>query len=146
MFASNCLTMANNLTFQSFWDAMGPFYGPAVGARFHDIAPQLTVLLLEHFMEEEEVSIGHGFYRDESWAIVTYDWYDSDKEFSFRLSKTGKYSLYYNFWDDEGLLKEMQYFLTETETNGIPKGLRDLMTQVVQTGASVSAIKKSIQN
>ncbi len=125
---------------------MGPFDVQEVAEKFHGIAPRLIILLLEHFMEQEELSIGHGFHKDESRAIVTYDWYDSDKEFSFRLNKTGKYSLYYNYWDDEGLLTELNYFLTDDETQGVPEGLRNLMSEVVTTGASIKASKKNLRN
>jgi hypothetical protein len=88
---------------------------------FPEMVSRLFQALTQHFMQQEEIGIGNGFHGPISWAIVTYDWYDSNKNLAFRLNKICRFGLYFQYWDDDGLLKDLDYFLDEEHLKAAPE-------------------------
>ena len=132
--------------FDDFWEQIDQYNAPKLAEHFSQIAPRIFPALIHHFMQQEEVSIGNGFHGPVSWAIVHYNWYDSDKVLEFRLENKGRYSLYFHYWDDEGLLKELDYFLNDEELKVAPEGLLLLMKETVTTGQGRVANKHLLQH
>jgi hypothetical protein len=138
--------MSEMRSFEDFWETIDPYKACDLGKNFKKYVPQLSQGFMLDLMKQEEVDIGHSFHGQAHWAVILYDFYDSDKELSFRLNHDNRLSLYFRYWDDEGLSQEVDYFLNEEEMKILPSGLMPLMQEVLRRKESMTASNKHIQH
>jgi len=138
--------MEERSRFDDFWEQIDQYNAPDLAAHFPKIASHIFPALIHHFMSQDEVSISNGIHGPISWAIVNYDWYDSDKVLAFRLDNKSRYSLYFQYWDDDEGLKELDYFLSDEQLKAAPEGLLLLMKETVATGTGRVANKNLLRH
>ncbi len=92
---------------------------------------QIIEKLVTNLLGESHVEVRFDYLEQDQWAVVSYNEYEEDKEFSLRLHPNNVYNLLVGYYDDEDEFFEILHTLTEAEIESLPDGLKKIMTKVV---------------
>ena len=92
---------------------------------------QIIEKLVTNLLGESHIEVRFDYLEQDQWAVVSYNEYEEDKEFSLRLYPNNVYDLLVGYYDDEDEFFEIIHQLTEAEIESIPDGLKKIMTKVV---------------
>lgn len=87
--------------------------------------------ILTTLFAESHIEVKFDEFKQDSWAYITYNNYDEDKEFSLRLHSDNNYDLFVGYYDDEDEFFEIIQALSEEEITSIPDGLKKVMKKVI---------------
>lgn len=94
-------------------------------------AAEMIEKLLTEILSKDSIDIRFDYSDDDQWAAVSIHTTEDDNEISLR-AHSGKYNLYFGYYDDEDDFHEITKELTPEEKEGIPKGLRNAMEKVLK--------------
>ncbi len=87
--------------------------------------------ILTTLLAESHIEVKFDEFKQDSWAYITYNNYDEDKEFSIRFHKDNSYDLMVGYYDDKDEFFEIVQPLTQKEIDSITDGLKKVMKKVV---------------
>lgn len=86
---------------------------------------------LKTLLAESHLEVKFNDLKKDHFAVITFNDYIEDKEYSIQLNKNNNLSLVVGYYDEDDDFHEVIHQLTESETAIVPDGVKKIMKKVL---------------